>query len=341
MSRCLELASTGFLYVRPNPMVGCVIVCDDQVIGEGCHRVYGESHAEVLAIESVKDKELLKDSTLYVNLEPCSHYGKTPPCSDLIINNDLQRVVIAMKDPNPLVGGRGIKQIMQAGITVDLNILKDDAVFLNRRFVTFHKHKRPYVILKWAQTKDGFIADKNYESKWISNRYSRVNVHKWRTEEQAILVGTNTARIDNPQLTARDWDGPQPLRLVIDKELNLDKSLSLFDKSTPTVIFNFLKTAEETNLTYFKLNEDKNTFDQILEYLYDRQIQSLIVEGGSALLNSIIKKGQWDESRIFIGNKSFKDGVVAPALNLCADNEVEIKDNRLRIFYNKQEYNAF
>jgi len=336
MRRCLELAGKGFPFVIPNPMVGCVIVHQDTIIGEGFHRSYGMAHAERNAIESVKEPSLLPFSTLYVNLEPCSHHGKTPPCADLIVENKFHRVVIGSKDPNPLVRGNGIKKLHQAGITVDLNVLKKESIALNKRFFTFHQQRRPYVILKWAQTSDGFIADNNYNSKWISNEYARIMVHKWRTEEQAILVGTNTARIDNPQLTARNWEGKNPLRLVIDNQLTLDNNLALFDQSCETIVFNHLKTGNEGLIEFVKIKPEKEIFPQILNFLYRQNIQSLIVEGGATLLNSIIQEELWDEARIFIGNKSFGAGLKAPLLNICADEIVQVSDNKLRIFYNKR-----
>ncbi len=230
MQRAIELAQLGIGAVSPNPRVGCLVVHDNKIIGEGWHQKFGEAHAEVNAINSVKDLSLLKESTIYVNLEPCSHEGKTPPCSDLLIKHQVKKVVIANTDTNPLVAGRGVEKLKKAGIAIMTGVLEKEGRELNRRFFTFMEKKRPYIILKWAQTSDGFIAQKNFESKWITNELSRQLVHRWRSEEDAVLVGTRTASHDNPSLTVRDWSGRNPTRIVIDRFLRLNDKLQLFDK---------------------------------------------------------------------------------------------------------------
>ena len=311
MQRALELAAQGLGSVSPNPMVGCVIVHKNQVIGEGWHQRYGESHAEVLALNQVKDKRLLPESTLYVTLEPCSHHGKTPPCSDRIIRDRVGRVVICNKDTNPLVGGKGIKKMLAAGIEVENHMLAEEGRQLNKRFFTFHEQQRPFIILKWAQTADGFIARENFESKWISNKLSRKMVHKWRTEEDAVMVGTNTANYDNPRLTARDWKGKNPLRVVIDKNLRLDSKLFLFDRSQSTLCYNLRRNSNEDNLELIKLNAD-NFLPSLFRDLYEKRIMSVMVEGGSGLMQSLINEGLWDEARVFESKTTFGSGICAP-----------------------------
>ncbi|MEO1653709.1 MAG: bifunctional diaminohydroxyphosphoribosylaminopyrimidine deaminase/5-amino-6-(5-phosphoribosylamino)uracil reductase RibD, partial [Bacteroidota bacterium] len=248
MRRTLELASMGQGKVSPNPLVGAVIVWNQKIIGEGWHNKYGEAHAEVNAIQSVTDPTLLSESSIYVNLEPCSHHGKTPPCADLLIKHQFKKVCIAHMDPNPLVAGNGVAKLQEAGIEVELGILEEEAQYLNRRFLRFMKDQRPYVIFKWAETADGFMARENFDSKWISNLLSRKLVHKWRAEEDGIMVGKNTARWDNPKLTVRDWSGKNPIRIVIDRQLELSPSLHLFDQQTPTICYNLLKNEEKNNL---------------------------------------------------------------------------------------------
>lgn len=317
MRRCIDLAQNGLGHVAPNPMVGCVIINNDAVIGEGYHRRFGESHAEVNAIDSVADKNKLKSSTLYVNLEPCSHYGKTPPCADLIVKSGIKKVVIACKDPNPVVSGKGIKILKDAGIKVTTGVMEKEAGELNRRFFTFHKAKRPYIILKWAQTPDGFIdiereQGSNTMPAWITSEQLRPLVHKWRTEEDAIMVGTNTALKDNPKLTAREWAGHDPLRIVIDKDLKLPRELHLFDGTVNTLVLTGKKAADRTNLVYCKIDFGKNVLQQLLDELYRRNILSLIVEGGCILIESFINAALWDEARVLTGDKKFIKGVRAP-----------------------------
>lgn len=314
MKRALELARLGVGHVSPNPLVGCVIVHNGLIIGEGWHQKYGEAHAEVNAIESVQDKSVLKDSIVYVNLEPCSHTGKTPPCADLLIKHAVKKVVVSNLDSNPLVAGNGVKKLRAAGIDVITGILEKEGRELNKRFFTFIERQRPYIVLKWAETSDGFIARENHDSKWISNEYSRQVVHKWRAEEDAILVGPMTARHDNPQLNVRDWSGRNPVRVVMDRFLRLSDTLHLFDRSQPTLCYNVLKHEEHPNLTLIRI-EEENFIQNVLTDLYKRKIQSVIVEGGATTLQLFIDAGLWDEANVFVSDKSFGKGIQSPRLN--------------------------
>lgn len=339
MKRCLDLAVKGLGQVAPNPMVGCVIVYDGEIIGEGYHEQYGQAHAEVNAINSVKDKELLKKSTLYVNLEPCSHFGKTPPCADLIIVHKIPYVVIGSLDTNALVSGKGIEKLAKAGIDVKIGVLEDDCKKLNKRFYTYHERKRPYIILKWAQTADGFIDAKRNEENTskpiqISNSDSKKLLHLWRSQEQAIIIGTNTALLDNPQLTVREVKGKNPLRITIDKWLRIPKQFNLFDKSTPTLIFTSINEPAQTNLEFVKIDFEKAIIPQVLEELYKRNIQSLLVEGGELLLKSFIDEGFWDSARVFISDKELGKGVAAPVMNQKPVIKENISGDKL-LFYVK------
>lgn len=323
--RCLELAKNGLGNVAPNPMVGCVIVFDGKIIGEGYHQEYGKAHAEVNAIHSVKDKSLLKRSTLYVNLEPCAHFGKTPPCANLIIEYNIPRVVIGCVDSFSEVSGKGIEKLKTAGIEVVVGVLEKESLELNKRFFTFHNKKRPYIILKWAETKDGYIdverineiagQTNNEVDNWITSPLSKQLVHKWRSEEAAIMVGTNTALNDNPQLNVREWNGRNPVRVVVDLHDRLPQNLHVFDKSIPTLVFSLTKQEQENNLTFVKINDSKNLIQEVLNELYKRNIQSIIIEGGATLLQSFIDQNLWDEARVFVGNNYFKKGLNAPVLN--------------------------
>jgi len=319
MQRCLQLAEKGLGNVAPNPMVGCVIVHPDYgIIGEGYHQTYGQAHAEVNAINNVKEKELLKESTLYVNLEPCSHFGKTPPCSDLIIEHKIKCVVIGCLDTNPLVAGKGIEKLRQAGIEVFTDVLKDECRALNKRFFTFHEKKRPYIILKWAQTKDGFISKLppfTREENWITNDGSKKLVHTWRAQEQSILVGTNTALLDNPALTVRLVKGKSPIRILIDKDLKVPVTNNIFSDEAETIVFTGKNQQTKNNISYHQIDFAKDITPQILDTLYNKKITSLIVEGGTHTLESFINKGIWDEARVFIGNKYFQSGIQAPAIS--------------------------
>jgi diaminohydroxyphosphoribosylaminopyrimidine deaminase / 5-amino-6-(5-phosphoribosylamino)uracil reductase len=330
MLRALELAELGKGNVSPNPMVGCVIVHDGQIIGEGYHEVYGGPHAEPNAINSVKNPTLIQESTVYVTLEPCAHWGKTPPCANLLVEKKVKKVVIGTLDSNPLVGGKGAQILIDAGIEVTSGVLDTKVREQNKRFFTFMEKKRPYVILKWAQTKDGFIARENYDSKWISNPYSRQLVHRWRSEEDAIMVGTLTAKYDNPQLNVREWEGKNPVRIVIDRNLTLDRGLHLFDQRQSTLCYNQVKEEKSENLEHVKLPSGFN-IREILEDLYQRKIQSLIVEGGAQLLNKFIQENLWDEARVFTGQVQFGKGIPAPKIQGSIIDEMEIMGDLLTI----------
>lgn len=338
MLRAIELARSGMGNVAPNPMVGCVIVHDNIIIGEGYHRDYGKSHAEVNAVNSVKNKELLKESTLYVTLEPCSHYGKTPPCSDLILHYKIPEVVVGTMDPFAGIAGRGIEKLRDGGCQVLNGYLEEKCLELNRRFFTFHQKKRPYIILKWAQTADGFIdidrSHKHYgQPTWITNDLSRIAVHKMRANESAILVGTNTAIKDNPSLTVREWSGKHPLRLVIDKELKLHAGHALFNRSVPTVVYTSKVAVSEKNLEFKRIIFDGYEIEQILNDLHERGVLSLIVEGGQILLSSFISMNIWDEVRVFIGNHLFHTGVKAPAFDGKMVMSEELDDSWMLVFH--------
>ncbi len=326
MYRALELARKGMGCVSPNPLVGCVIVHQDKIIGEGWHQQYGEAHAEVNAVQSVKDKSLIKESTVYVSLEPCSHFGKTPPCVDLLIHHQPRKVIICNTDTNPLVAGTGIKKLNQAGIEVKTGILEKEGRDLNKRFFTFMEKKRPYIILKWAETADGFIARENWDSKWISNTISRKLVHQWRTQEDAVMVGANTAQQDNPKLNVRDWTGRNPQRIVIDRNLRLAKEFFLFDQSQMTFCYNTVKNEEKENLNYIKVSEE-NLLEEIFADLYKRKVQSVIVEGGSWLINQLLENKIWDEARVFTGEQIFLQGIKAPQFKSTVIERCEILED--------------
>jgi len=331
MQRAIELAEMGRGDVSPNPMVGCVIVHENAIIGEGYHQVYGGPHAEPNAIHSVQNHDILSQSTVYVSLEPCAHWGKTPPCANLLVEEKVKKVVIAAVDTNPLVGGKGIQILKDAGIEVVSGILENEVREQNKRFFTFMEKKRPYIILKWAQTKDGFVARENFDSKWISNSYSRQLVHKWRTEEDAILVGTSTAKHDNPRLNVRDWDGRNPIRIVLDRNLTLDPNLNLFDHSQKTICYNQVKSENSENLDLVKLDSGFG-LEEVLEDLYQRKIQSLIVEGGAQVLKNFIEKELWDEARVFTSQVHFGSGIVAPLISGKVVSESEIMGDRLVVW---------
>lgn len=338
INRCLQLAQNGLGTTYPNPLVGSVIVCDGKIIGEGWHKKAGEAHAEVNAIASVKDVDLLKKSTLYVNLEPCSHFGKTPPCADLIIKMQIPKVVIGTMDPFAKVCGNGIAKLKEAGIQVEVGFLEKECNDLNKRFFTFHQQKRPYIILKWAQTQDVFIAPLHKDENrpvWISNPLSRQLVHLWRTEEQAILVGTNTVLDDNPKLNVRDTFGKSPIRIVIDRELKIPTDFSVYDKSVKTIfITSKEQESQDENLVFDKIDFQSNVIQQVLDVLYKHQIQSVIIEGGSQLLQSFIQENLWDEARIFTSEISLKEGIKAPDFQYTYQNKQYIQNDELTFFYN-------
>jgi len=317
MQRCLELAKNGLGSTYPNPMVGCVVVCDDEIIGEGWHRQAGEPHAEVMAINHVKDHNKLSQSTIYVSLEPCSHFGKTPPCSDLILAKNIPNVVVGCGDPFAKVAGRGIKKLADAGRNVVVGVLENECIALNKRFFTFHNKKRPYIILKWAETADGFIAplSKNDQQPfWISNEKSRQLVHKWRSEEQAILVGHHTVLVDNPRLTVRDWSGDNPLRVVLSEGIDKQENYAVFDHQAPTLVVDCKKTVVD-----------------LLDHLFLQNIQSVIVEGGKKTLDKFISANLWDEARVFQSNDYLYQGIDRPSIKGQMLSVQPIDDNRLTI----------
>lgn len=334
MQRCIELARNGAGKVSPNPLVGCVIVHNGKIIGEGYHQKYGEAHAEVNAVNDVIDKDLLKQSTLYVNLEPCAHFGKTPPCADLIVKHQIPEVVIGCVDTFSEVAGKGIKKLKDAGCKVTTGILEHECRELNKRFFTYVEKKRPYVILKWAQTADGFMASSEpLKQLWISNKYSKMLVHKWRTEEDAVMVGTNTALYDNPQLNVREWAGRNPSRIVLDKNLRLPADLSVFKKDgVRTLILNSKKEGKDENLEFIKLELEQNSAKNILSGLYNNGVQSIIIEGGAALLNIFIEDNEWDECLVFSNQVIIKSGLKAPHLNIAPVKTWQLDSDNLQIF---------
>ncbi len=332
MKRTIELARLGMGHVSPNPMVGCVVVHNNTILAEGWHKKYGEAHAELNAIESVDDKALLKDCIVYVNLEPCSHIGKTPPCADLLIKHQVRKVVICNLDTNPLVTGEGIKKLRTAGMEVITGILENEGRELNKRFFMFMEKQRPYIILKWAETSDGFIAQENYDSKWISNEYARQLAHKWRAEEDAVLVGTRTVFHDNPELTVRNWTGRNPIRIVLDRFLRLSDKLHVFDRSQKTICYNVLKHEEHPNLSLIRLDEE-NFVNHLLEDLVKQKIQSVIVEGGATTLQLFMDAGLWDEARVFVSDKGFGKGIKAPKVHGNLITQESVFNDTLRIYH--------
>jgi diaminohydroxyphosphoribosylaminopyrimidine deaminase / 5-amino-6-(5-phosphoribosylamino)uracil reductase len=370
MHRCLELASQAEGHVAPNPMVGAVLVHEDRIIGEGYHRQYGQAHAEVNCIESVADvdKDLISSSAIYVSLEPCAHFGKTPPCADLIIRHKIPTCIIGCRDPFEEVDGKGIEKLQAAGVNVKLGILERECKELNKRFFTYHIQKRPYVVLKWAQTADGFMAprlrhparndapegetleypamSKNGSRLYISNEYSNRLVHKWRSEEGAILVGTNTALLDNPELTTRLWTGPSPVRLVLDMNLRLPSSLKLFNGAARTIVFNLIKQEEKEkeNVLYYQLNKHESVIQQMMNALYELKITSVLVEGGSRLLQSFIDENMWDEIRRITNTQMTTviatkqgNGLQAPVMkNAKKVNEINLAGDSIEIFKNNE-----
>jgi diaminohydroxyphosphoribosylaminopyrimidine deaminase/5-amino-6-(5-phosphoribosylamino)uracil reductase len=338
MRRCFQLAKNGVGHTAPNPMVGCVITHNGKIIGEGYHQQYGGPHAEVNAIASVKNELLLKEATLYVNLEPCAHHGKTPPCSDLIVQKGIPRIIIANVDPYAKVAGMGIEKLKKANRKVKYGLLEQEGWFLNRRFFTFHTKKRPWVILKWAESEDGFIdIIRNIKSKstptWLTNDQSKHLVHKWRSEEQSILVGQRTAILDNPNLNVREWYGKDPLRILIDPDLSVKSPNNLLDSGQSTLIFNFEKSEKKENIEFVQVSSQESMILQIFDILHERDIQSVIVEGGAFVLNAFINEGLWDEARRFIGTTYLENGVSAPTISGKPVNTEMIGDVTLHYYY--------
>jgi len=340
MLRCIQLAKNGLGTTYPNPLVGCVIVHNNKVIGEGWHYKAGQPHAEVNAIAHVAHKKDLKEATLYVSLEPCNHFGATPPCSELIITSGIKRIVIGSKDPNPKVNGSGILKLKEAGCEVIHGVLSERCDDLNKRFNTYHQKKRPYIILKWAQTKDGFIAPQDSQRAikkkpiWISNEYSRQWVHKLRSMEQAILVGTRTVLMDNPSLTVRDWNGPSPIRIVIDRNLDIPKNASVFDENSMTIIITEKEATNKDHLFYEKICFTENFIDQVCDILHRHTIQSVIVEGGAKTLQSFIDANCWDESFVFTSEMKLNTGISAPQFSGKLVSEENLKGDILQHYKN-------
>ena len=340
MQRALQLAEYGRGNVSPNPMVGCVIVHNDKIIGEGWHRHYGEPHAEVRAVEDAENKgnaSLLSESTVFVTLEPCSHTGKTPPCADLLVRKKVKRVVICNGDPNPLVSGRGIEKLKNSGIEGQSGVLSEIGTELNKRFFTSFNKTRPYIILKWAETADGFIGRKDGSPMAISGRFSNMRVHKWRSEEDAILVGYKTALADNPRLNVRQWHGRNPIRIVLDRNLFLPQTLHLFDKTQPTIVVNYNKYTEVppsperydavNSIAYLQINAGEDEIQQLLSGLYKRKIQSVFVEGGTTIINAFLRTGLWDEIRRCQSPVTLGDGVASPQVRGTLTHSEKVQDD--------------
>lgn len=341
MKRCLELAVLGQFYVAPNPMVGAVLVYNNTIIGEGFHEKYGQAHAEVNAISSVipENRHLISESTLYVSLEPCSHHGKTPPCSDLIIRSGIPRVVIGCVDSYSEVSGKGIEKLRKHGIEVIVGALEKEALQLNKRFFTFHEKKRPYVILKWAQTSDGFI-DKIRTSdsvaiNWITQPETQQLTHQWRAEEAAILVGHQTILKDNPSLSVRAVHGPNPLRVIItSRPEQIPATANIFNNESHTIIYNPSTDRIKNQTEWKSIDLKHNSTLSILEDLYSRNIQSIIVEGGSVTLQQFIDTGIWDEARILTGVHFFKEGIKAPVINGRLINQLTFGKDFIQVYQN-------
>jgi diaminohydroxyphosphoribosylaminopyrimidine deaminase/5-amino-6-(5-phosphoribosylamino)uracil reductase len=333
MQRCFQLALLGRGNVSPNPMVGCVIVHNDKIIGEGYHQVYGGAHAEVNAINNVENKDLLKESVVYVNLEPCSHYGKTPPCADLLIKHQLKKVVIANKDPNPLVNGKGIQMLKSAGIEVVIDVLQEEGIVLNKVFFTHKIQQRPYIVLKWAQSADGFMGKEN-ERVTISGEVAQLYSHKLRYTYDAIMVGTKTAIVDNPKLTDRFWNGRQPLRIIIDKNLTVPQSNHLLDKSCPTIIYNLQKEEHtDINLSYVKLEGEDDLIFKIIDSLNSKEIASLVVEGGAVTLQKFIDLDIWDEINIIQSkNNLIHFGIRSPVFRGIVEQNLDLDKDIVSIY---------
>ncbi|WP_340063419.1 bifunctional diaminohydroxyphosphoribosylaminopyrimidine deaminase/5-amino-6-(5-phosphoribosylamino)uracil reductase RibD [Ascidiimonas aurantiaca] len=347
INRCIQLAKNGLGTTYPNPMVGSVILHKGLIIGEGWHKKAGDPHAEVAAIQSVKDKTLLKEATLYVNLEPCSHYGKTPPCSDLIIREGIKKIVIGSMDPHSKVAGKGIKKLKDHGCEVIIGVLEEHCHELNKRFFTFHLKQRPYIILKWARTKDGYLSPhaRNGNSHtprgavWITNSLSRQWVHKWRSEESAILAGTRTVLEDNPSLTTRNWHGTSPIRVVIDEKGAINtESFQVFDKNAQTLLITGKETHTHvpSHIKRASINFQQNPALQICKVLYEMEIQSCIIEGGAHTLNLFINENIWDEARVFTGDTVFGHGTTAPRISGTLLKKLHLLNDELTIWHNPQ-----
>lgn len=342
MQRAIALAKKGTRLAYPNPSVGAIVVCNGKIIGEGITSAYGGPHAEVNAIKSVKDQSLLEKSTLYVTLEPCSHFGKTPPCANLIIEKKIPEIFVGCIDTFSEVSGRGVKMLLNAGKKVEVGLLEEECLDLHKRFLTFHNQQRPFVVLKWAETKDGFIDVERKVTEideaqptWISNELSRQQVHQLRTQEHAILVGTNTALNDNPSLTSRSVKGVSPMRIVIDRNLRIPENYHLYNGEVQTFVFTE-KAGRNNSVEYKEIDFSGNTISKILEILYQENIQSVIVEGGKQVLESFIAQDLWDEAFVFVGNSEFKKGVEAPKMDVVPMKFSKLGDDILKHYKQQQ-----
>ncbi len=337
MQQCLDLAIKGLGAVSPNPMVGAVLVYEGRVIGAGYHERYGEAHAEVNCLHSVQeaDKPFIAASTLYVSLEPCSHFGKTPPCADLIIANKIKKVIVACLDPNPLVAGRGIEKMEAAGIEVVTHVLEQESRKINKRFIVFHEQKRPYIILKWAVSVEGNFCPSDKSSFWLSNEESKKMVHRWRSEEDAILVGSGTALADNPSLTVREWQGRNPIRVLLDRDLKTPLHFNIYNEDAKTIVFNLHKSEERERVQWIQLPL-KNFIETAMKKMFDLHIQSVIVEGGLDILNQCMSLRYWDEIRVIQSNTSLIDGLKAPKIQEKSLHQQQLKQDLIYYYHNEQ-----
>ena len=341
MKRCLELAELGNGNVSPNPMVGCVIVSGGKIIAEGYHQQFGKEHAEVNAINAVLTRfgvhsaALLKKATVYVNLEPCAHFGKTPPCADLLIQHAVERVVVGNRDPFPGVNGKGLEKLKNAGIKVQHGVLNEECLQLNKRFFTRINQQRPFIILKWAKTANGYFAPKNTIQQWISGPLAKKLVHKWRTEEDAILIGKQTGLADNPQLDAREWSGKNPVRIIIDRKLEIPLNYHLYNDKAKTVVLNEIKTDVLGNIHFIQMEDMHYYLPQKIAYqLYLMDIQSIIIEGGANVLNQFISAGLWDEARVFHSGNNWETGVLSPEINGKVVSFTSVDQDYLTVYEN-------
>ncbi len=335
MQRCIELAKNGMGTVNPNPLVGSLIVYNDRVIGEGWHKKAGGDHAEVMAIKSVENKELLKESTLYVNLEPCSHFGRTPPCADLIVSMGIPEVIIGMKDPFAQVNGAGIKKLEDNGVKVSCGLLEAECLELNKRFLCYHEKKRPYIILKWAQSKDGFIAPKGNQEGiyWISSKETKKITHRWRSEEDAILIGRNTLLKDDPELSVRHYDGKNPVRVVLSHSKKGMENTKLFTDEYPALFFYEGESDYETDRKRFIGLKNIEDLNELMLRLHEEQIQSIIIEGGAKIHQSFIDQGLWDEARVISGRKELENGIKAASLDIEERYSVEFHGDKIGYYF--------
>ena len=333
MQRALQLAALGKFSTAPNPLVGAVIIHEGKIIGEGYHRKCGEAHAEVHAINSVSNISLLPESTIYVTLEPCSHFGKTPPCADLIVKHNFKRVVICNTDPFEKVAGGGIKKLKEAGIAVESGCLENYGRHLNRRFFCFHEKKRPFTILKWAESKDGFIGKKDRQI-WLTNDLSKQLAHLWRAEEAAILVGKNTAILDNPELTVRETAGNNPVRFLIDKQLAVPNNAKIYNNKSNTIVLNCIETKQQKHVNFIKIDFEKSVAEQLGKICFDQNISSIIIEGGANTLQQFIASNLWDEARVFSTKKELKKGVKKPLFEGKIERRETLGSDTLKIYSN-------